>query len=365
MRLSKMTIGTAVLVLGGLLAMPAAAADRELSLSVPAGQALELVNLVGAAQLVSGEGDIVVRARVSADRAEHADAVRLVKTEGRDGVRVVVGYPDSVSRIHYDGAEFRRLDTRIDYQGRRMRVTSSGGDRIRVDLEIAVPPDAVLELRQGVGGIEAAGVNADLSLQSSYGQVQVADGAGRLTSSTNSGSTGITSFRGNVTANSGSGSITLENVLGDVHARAGSGGIGLRGVDGDMRVDTGSGGVRVDDVVGSLTARTGSGSVRVEGLTAGPALNISTGSGSVNAAGDLGAVTELTVRTGSGSVRIDSSAPLSLELHLSTGSGGFRVDVPSLSNVESGRRSFRATVGDGAGQARIATGSGSIRITAP
>lgn len=363
-RIKTMT-GAAVLALGGLLALPAGAAERELSLNVPADQAVELVNLVGAARLVPGEGDIVVRARVSADRAEHAEAVRLEKTEGRDGVRIMVAYPDRVSRINYDGAEFRRLDARIDYQGRRMRVTSSGGERIRVDLEIAVPPDAVLELRQGVGGISAAGVNADLALQSSYGAVEVADGAGRLVSSTNSGNTTVTSFRGNVTANAGSGSIGLENVLGQVHARAGSGAIRLRGVDGDMRVDTGSGGIRADDVAGSLTARTGSGGVRVEGLASGPALNISTGSGSVNAAGDLSAVTELTVRTGSGSVRLDSSAPLSLDLHLSTGSGGFRVDVPALSNVESGRRSFRATVGDGTGQARIATGSGSIRITAP
>ena len=38
---------------------------------------------------------------------------------------------------------------------------------------------------------------------------------------------------------------------------------------------------------------------------------------------------------------------------------------PVLSNVESGRRSFSAVLGDGAGTGRVTTGSGSIRITSP
>ena len=90
-----------------------------------------------------------------------------------------------------------------------------------------------------------------------------------------------------------------------------------------------------------------------------------TGSGSINVAGDLGAVEKLTLRTGSGSVTAESSAPMSMRLHLSTGSGSFRVDLHNLSEVESGRRSFRAVAGTGAGEGRIATGSGNIRLSAP
>jgi hypothetical protein len=348
-----------------LLAMPAVAAERILELSIDEATAVQVHNLVGAARIVPGDGPLLIRATVTAERQDLADGVSLRQTERRDGIRVVVDYPDSVTRVRYDGEEFRRFDAVIDHAGRRIRVNDSKGDLIRVDLEIFVPADRVLALHQGVGGVVAERVHADLELVSRFGAVRVADGAGRLAVTTGSGRVGVTGFRGDVTTTSGSGSAGLENVLGRVHAKTGSGVVSLRGIDGDVIAETGSGGVQVNDIIGTLNARTGSGSVRVEGLEAGPELKISTGSGSVAVAGDLGSVEELVVRTGSGGVTIESSTSLSLSLHLSTGSGNIRVDVPMLSDVDSGRRSFRAVVGAGAGTARVATGSGSIRITAP
>jgi len=348
-----------------LAALPAVAAERTLELSIEEAAAIRIHNLVGATRIVPGDGPVVIRALISAERQELADGVRLRQTERRDGIQVVVEYPDSVSRVIYDGEEFRRLDAIVDYQGRRIRVTSSKGERIRVDLEVVVPADRVVEFHQGVGGIVAERVQAELTLASRFGAVRVADGAGRLAITTGSGRVSVAGFRGDVTTTSGSGAVALENVLGDVLAKTGSGVIGLRGIDGDVTAETGSGGVQVNDVVGTLNARTGSGSVRVEGLEAGPELTISTGSGSVSVTGDLSRVEQLVVRTGSGGVTIESSTALSLGLNLSTGSGNIRVDVPVLSNVDAGRRSFRAIVGDGAGTARVITGSGSIRITAP
>jgi DUF4097 and DUF4098 domain-containing protein YvlB len=346
-------------------ALPAAAAERMMELRLEGGEAVQVHNLVGAVQLVPGEGDVVIRARVQSEKQDVADAIRLRRTNGRDGVEVVVEYPDKLSRVHYEGDEFRRLDATLDYQGRRMRVSSSGGETVRVDLEIIVPAGRNVEVRNEVGGIAADRIDGNLALTARYGAVRVTDSAGQLAVSTGSGRVAVAGFRGNVDTRTGSGATSLENVLGHVQAKTGSGGATLRGVDGDISAETGSGSVRVNDAVGSLNARTGSGSVRVEGLTAGPDINIATGSGSVTVAGDLGRVRELLVRTGSGSVTVDSTSPLSLAVKLSTGSGGFRVDVPVLSNVESGRRSFSAVLGEGAGTGRITTGSGSIRMTSP
>lgn len=348
-----------------LAALPAAAAERLLELRLEGAEAVQVHNLVGTARLLPGDGALIIRARVTADQQEVADGIQLSRNDGRNGVEVVVAYPDKISRIRYDGEEFRRLDATLDYHGRKMRVTSSGGERVRVDLEILVPADRVVELRQGIGEIRAAGVQANVALTSRYGAVQVTDGMGRLAANTGSGRIAVTGFRGDVKTNTGSGTARLENVLGRVEAKTGSGGVSLRGVDGDIVVQTGSGGVRLSDSVGALQARTGSGSIRIEELTAGPELNLSTGSGSISLAGDLGAVRDLVARTGSGSVRLESSTPLSLSVDLSTGSGSFRVDSPALSNVESGRRSFKAVIGAGEGTAKISTGSGSIRITAP
>jgi DUF4097 and DUF4098 domain-containing protein YvlB len=353
------------LALGMLAAVTVIAAERTLELRIDGVQPVQIHNLVGTARLVPGDGELVIRANVSAERPALADAVRLRRSENQHGVVVVVEYPEGVSRINYDGAEFRRLDTSVDYQGRRVRVTSTGGEAVRVDLEIEVPAERVVEFTQGVGGIEAARIRAELALSARHGMVRVTDGAGRLAVTTGSGAVNVGGFRGDVNTTTGSGRVEIENVLGQVDARTGSGRVTMRGVDGDVNARTGSGGIQLSDLQGSLNARTGSGGVRVEALSSGADLDVGTGSGSVSVAGDLGAVRNVQVRTGSGSVTLDSSTPLSLRLDLSTGSGSFRVDVPSLGQVESGRRNFRAQAGAGEGTARVSTGSGSIRISAP
>jgi hypothetical protein len=352
------------LALALVLATPAGAAERMLELRLDEARPVELHNLVGAVNLVPGE-ELVIRATVSADDPAVADKVRL-ETRERDGaLEVSVAYPAGISRVRYEGDEFRRLDVSVDYLGRRMRVTNSGGERVRVDLEITVPAGQELGVRQRVGALTAERVHGDLLLVSRFGRVRVSDGAGRLRADAASGSIEVAGFRGEVVADTGSGSVRIENVLGTVTADTGSGAVVLRGIDGDMVADTGSGSVRINDVTGSLKVDTGSGSVRAEGVIAGQRVAIGTGSGSVSLEGDLGAVRELVARTGSGSVTLRSATPMSLELHLSTGSGGIRVDVPALSDVTAGRRSFRGVVGTGEGLARISTGSGSIRISAP
>lgn len=306
MKLSRIFLAA---LAASLLVAPALAAERTIELTLDGADAVELHNLVGAARIVPGSGAPVIRARIRGDKPEHADAVVLRRKDKGGVAEVVVEYPAGLSRIRYDGEEFQRLDASVEYQGRRIRVSNKGGDLVRVDLEVLVPENGQLEFRQLIGPITAAGVNAGLTLASSYGAISVTDGAGRLAINTSSGRIDVASFRGEANANTGSGAVTLEDVLGHVRAR--------------------------------------------------------TGSGSINVAGDLGAVEKLTLRTGSGSVTAESSAPMSMRLHLSTGSGSFRVDLHNLSEVESGRRSFRAVAGTGAGEGRIATGSGNIRLSAP
>ncbi len=357
-----------LIVVGALAlaaALPAAAAERTIELQVDGSQAVSVENLVGTVRLVPGDGDFVIRATVHADKQAVADAVRLHKDEGRNSVDIVVEYPADIARIRYDGEEIRRIDASFDYQGRKLRITSSGGEPVRVDLEIAVPADARLSLKQYVGPITADRVAADLVLAARFGRIAVTDGSGRLRADTGSGAVSVASFRGSVLADTGSGGVTIENVLGKVSADTGSGSVRLRGIEGDVVADTGSGSVRMNDVIGSLNIDTGSGSVRGENIVAGPELLVDTGSGGVSLSGDLGGVRRLDVDTGSGSVALQSTSPLSLRLELSTGSGGIRVDVPAISNVESSRRKFRGVIGNGEGTAKVSTGSGSVRISAP
>lgn len=364
-------------------ALPAAAAERALELRLDETMPVQIHNLAGAAKLVAGGDGLVIRARVSADKQEIADAIRLSTRERRGVLEVVVEYPEDLSRIRYDGDEFRRLDVNVEYEGRKLRVSGSRGEPVRVDLEVLVPADARLGLRQAVGPITAEQVRGELVLATRVGHVSVADGVGKLRADTGSGRASVMGFRGDVVADTGSGGVVVENVLGNVEADTGSGNVSLRGIDGDVLADTGSGsvtiedargerivadtgsgGVRLKDVAGSLNVDTGSGSVKAEGVIAGPELIVDTGSGGVAVAGDLSAVRRLVIDTGSGGVSLDSSAPLSLRVDLSSGSGGISVNVPVLSDVTSGRNKFRGVVGDGEGTAKISTGSGSIRINA-
>jgi DUF4097 and DUF4098 domain-containing protein YvlB len=361
-----------------------AAAETMLELRLDGTRPVQLHNLAGSARLVPGEGELLIRARVSADDPRTAGEIRLVTRE-RDGVlEVVVEIPSRIAHVQYDGDEFRRVDTRLDYEGRKIRVTTKGGERLRVDLEIEVPADSRLGVRTGIGPVSAERVRGDLALATRYGNVTANDGSGKLRADTGSGRVVVAGFRGAVIADTGSGSIKIENVLGNVSADTGSGSVELRGIDGDVHVDTGSGsvsitdaraqnievdtgsgGVRLRDVSGSLNIDTGSGSVRGERVVVGPDLLVDTGSGGVSLEGDLGAVRRLLVNTGSGGVNLRSTTPLSLRLNLRSGSGGVHVDAGALSEVQSGRNRFSAVVGDGQGTATVSTGSGAVRISAP
>lgn len=352
-----------MLALALLIALPATAAERAVEIELDAA-ALRVTNLAGSVRIVPGSR-LVLRASVKADSASIADGVAFEQDRDGDTASVTVRLPDGVDEVRYEDDQFRRLDVRLDYEDQRIRVRSNAGERLRVDLELEVPEGAALELRQGVGEIRVSGVDADLELSLNYGQLRAADGQGALVAVTRSGDIEVTSQRGQLDARSGSGDLRIENILGTTRARTGSGDVTLRGADGDMQVETGSGDLRLGDVIGSLRGRTGSGDVEIMNLGAGAQLDIATGSGDVEAAGDLAALRDLTIRTGSGDVDLRSNAPLSLRLSLATGSGGIRVDVPMMGDVESGRRSFKATVGAGEGEARINTGSGDIYIKAP
>jgi hypothetical protein len=353
----------ALVALACLAAWPAAAAERVVELQIDA-TTLQVTNLAGSARIVPGAGGIVLRATIKAEDAALAEAIRLDQQRNGDTARISVQLPGGLDEVRFEDAQFRRLDVRLEYEGERIRVRGNEGERLRVDLELEIPQGTRLELRQGVGEISVAGVDADLELSLNYGRVRAADSRGALVAAARAGDIDIKSQRGQVDAKAGSGDVRIENMLGATRARTGSGDVRLRGVDGEMQAETGSGDLELEDVTGSVRARTGSGDIEIRDLRAGPKLDIGTGSGDVLATGDLGALRDVAVRTGSGDVALRSTAPVSLQLSLATGSGSIKVDVPVMGNVESGRRSFKATVGAGEGEARINTGSGDILIEA-
>ncbi|MGZ8868144.1 MAG: DUF4097 family beta strand repeat-containing protein [Thermoanaerobaculia bacterium] len=125
------------------------------------------------------------------------------------------------------------------------RTVLFGWHDAKLDLEVTVPQNIPIRIKDGSGSIEVRDV----------AQLEVVDGSGELD---------IRGVRGNVEVTDGSGSLSIRDVAGDVRVEDGSGGIEVEGVRGSVRiVEDGSGSIDVDEVRGNFTVeRDGSGGVQ-------------------------------------------------------------------------------------------------------
>jgi hypothetical protein len=314
------------------------------------GAQVAVYNLAGSTQVVRGTGsEVVVRlTRGGSDAAQLAVETGLV--EGRQTLRIrypgdVIIYPElgrgsrTNVRVRDDGTFWGE-----GRSGGQVEVRGSGrGLEAWADLVIEVPAGKDVAVNVAVGGMEARGVQSDLSLHTGSGSVDAADITGGLSVDTGSGSATVAGVRGNVTVDTGSGSVSVREVDGDA-----------------VTIDTGSGGVRGGGVrARSLSVDTGSGSIELDGVSA-PEVALDTGSGSVDVV-LLRDVDSLDVDTGSGSVTITAPPDLGGMVDLDTGSGG--IDMDFAVQVRSVRRDHvQGTLGDGRGTITIETGSGGIHL---
>lgn len=119
-----------------------------------------------------------------------------------------------------------------------------GWHEARMDLEVAVPQNLPIRVKDGSGSAEIRDV----------ARLEVVDGSGELD---------IRGVRGNVEVTDGSGSLSIRDVSGDVRVEDGSGSIEVERIRGSVRiVEDGSGSIDVDEVSGDFTVeRDGSGGV--------------------------------------------------------------------------------------------------------
>jgi hypothetical protein len=126
------------------------------------------------------------------------------------------------------------------------RTVLFGWHEAKLDLEVTVPQNIPIRVKDGSGELEIRGVR---------GNVDVTDGSGSLR---------IRDVAGDVRVNDGSGGIEIDGIRGSVRiVEDGSGGIDIRDVERDVIVEEdGSGSIDVDQVRGNFTVeRDGSGGV--------------------------------------------------------------------------------------------------------
>jgi DUF4097 and DUF4098 domain-containing protein YvlB len=338
---------------------------------------LRVQNLVGNVRVERGAGPgIEVATITTVEAATEDDAKRLaglVDFRSKDvgpGSRFDVRLPpEHFPKVYWrDGASHWWAASYVQYLGERIRISGAkDADTrvVRVDLVIKAPAGAKLETSNILGDSSATGFSGDLKLDGTSGTLRSDGGDGEIYLDSGSGAVVVEGHRGRVRADTGSGSVKISNCECDILADTGSGAVDVRKGKGKVSADTGSGHVKVEEFAGPLLADTGSGGVSARGLSDVRALELDTGSGSVNIEGDLSALARVDIDTGSGSVTLRSSAGQpSLELRIDTGSGGVAVEAPGASVRESDDVTI-VKMKDGLGSGVIDTGSGSVNLDFP
>jgi hypothetical protein len=344
---------------------PATALIVSLALAAPAlaqtesrtvkGATVAIYNLAGRLRAVAGTGDAVV---VEITRGG-ADAAKLKIETGpirnRETLRILyptdrVVYPDNYRgsrtsmNVREDGT-FSDGGNWDDFRGRdRVEIRNSGpGLEAFADLVVRVPKGQKIELFWGVGRVDVANVEGDLTVDVASSEVDVAGTKGSLILDTGSGRVAVRDHTGDLNIDTGSGGLTIDRVKGTV-----------------LRLDSGSGGVQGSDVdVKEFNADVGSGGLRMYRMKA-TDVNVETGSGGATLE-LLSVFDKLIVETGSGGATIRAPATLSAEVNVETGSGGFQTDF-EITTRRVSRNHIQGRIGDGKAQVRIEAGSGSVRL---
>lgn len=356
-RLCAAAAGLALLVAAGTTA----AAEFARSFTFSADE-LAIDDMIGTVTVVAAAGDAFeVTVTVRGDAAAE-DLVEFVSEEGRTaGLAVLFPlgehsryvYPplgDDRATLHYrreDPHESSWLKKIFAGMGDE-KVTVSGegrGLQLWADVTVAMPAEASLRVRHGVGEITAREFRGDLDLDTHAGVVAVSEGAGDLRLDTGSGSVSVTSVRGEVVVDTGSGAVTL----GDLEGKR-------------IHVDTGSGGVEATGLTcAELLIDTGSGGVVARGITA-DEVEVDTGSGNVVLACARLNSGRVVVDTGSGGIRLELPPDASARISADTGSGSLEVAITGATVLREERDEVSLQVGDGDARVTLDAGSGSITI---
>jgi len=351
----------AVLSLAALPVASAAEATRQLrvELSADPSAAFAVENLAGTMRVIPGAGRTVVAvATVHAETEEAAALLRFEQVSDEDGRPTLrVRYPiDRYGTFRYPGGDGSEIPSwlrwlgadgsRLDYDGRRVRVSSNTGILLYADVEVQVPAlKGEGTFKNHVGSLHANDVEGTLRFDTGSGDISLEKVRGTLRADTGSGDLKVADAHGTLRCNTGSGDCRIERFDGDLIAcNVGSGDITVRtGSAGRIDLDSGSGDVSLRDIdAEEVSTDTGSGDVMIE--SAGARLR------------------KITTDTGSGDVTLRLGPDASFEARADQGSGDLVNRYADAQPIAEGRMVVGYRRGDGRTRIRVGTGSGDLVI---
>lgn len=323
------------------------------------GDELKISNMIGKVEVRGTNGDqILVSIAVRGEDAESGIVKFEVDKGSRAELHIVFPIDDHKKYVYPNLGRGSKttISYRDEQEGGSWLKKIFGGDRITVrgkgsglevwaDVVVEVPRGRNLEVKLGVGSIEAEDVQAELVLD------------------THSGSISATNITGDFLADTGSGRVNVQGVEGNVHVDTGSGKVEIEDCRGEIiLVDTGSGSVKGRYLVCSkLKIDTGSGSVRASHVETDKA-TIDTGSGSVALQLDRMGTGRFVLDTGSGGIELELPADASAHISADTGSGSTNNELLGATVKHKSRQEMTLVVGDGDARVILDAGSGSITV---
>ncbi|MGX5174610.1 toast rack family protein [Aliikangiella sp. IMCC44653] len=150
-----------------------------------------------------------------------------------------------------------------------------------IHLNVKVPANLKLNIKDGSGWMKVADMMADLEIRDGSGSIEIDSINGQLKVKDGSGAMEIVGVSGSVNIDDGSGSISVKNIGDTVTIEDGSGSIEVTNVSDRVFIEDGSGSLLVQDISGHVTIDDGSGDIKVRRLEQGLTIENS-GSGGVS-----------------------------------------------------------------------------------
>ncbi len=276
-----------------------------------------------------GGNQVSVRAVIRASDADFGKQISVTAVEGSGGIEIRTSYPE-----------------------RKYHFSFNGESSYSVELDVTVPENAPLTVRNRFGSIDVADVKASSEIAGAQGSVTLRNTRGTQRIENSFGSVDVDTSDGDVSITNSNGSvrtvhvrITVNDVSGDADVHGGNGSVDLQNVRGKATVRNSFATSRLRDIGRDLVF-TGNNS-RVDAANIGGGANITTtfDSVSINNAGG-----PVTVSASNGNVTVaDAKGDVSVDNRF----GSVRIDRARAADVDNANGSV--TVNDIAGSVKVRT----------
>lgn len=122
----------------------------------------------------------------------------------------------------------------------------------KIDLDIEVPSDILLEIHDGSGDIIIKKMNSNIICSDGSGNIDCQDIFGDVKINDGSGAIFLRNINGKIKIDDGSGFCSLENINGEIFIKDGSGDLKLKNIIHSITIDDGSGDIILDNIDGDV-----------------------------------------------------------------------------------------------------------------